>query len=122
MIFSGSNQDTTPIAPPPPPARTAKDIYLDSLSMTTNWRLGGFDNVMLADVTIKNLGARSAKDFEITCRTYGESGTEINRAHRTLLKVAAPGKTTRERELSMGFVSTQSAGARCEITGFQWGP
>lgn len=80
-----------------------------------SWRLGGFDSVLVVDMTIENKSSLNLKDFVLSCSTKGASGTELSDTKKTLYESIPAGKTKSFRDISMGFVSSQSKKAGCEI-------
>ncbi len=80
------------------------------------WQKGGFNNIMIAQFTLRNTGKRTLKDVEITCYSYGHSGTQIDRNVRTIYEQIPPGKTKRVRDFNMGLQHTQASSASCEVT------
>jgi hypothetical protein len=82
------------------------------------WRKDGFGNIMIADFTIKNDGDQPAKDFEIVCKHFAHSGTEIDSNTRTLYETVAPHGTRTFREVNMGFINSQTAQSGCHTEDF----
>lgn len=81
-----------------------------------NWEKGGFGNVQLIRMTVKNNAPFAIRDFELTCTHQGASGSDMDRNVRVIyVKVPAQG-TTRVPEVNMGFINNQVATSRCEIT------
>jgi len=81
-----------------------------------NWYKGGFDNVMLVDVTFENKGKRDVKDIELKCTHYSNSDTKIDSNTKTIYEVVAAGKSRQIKKFSMGFIHTQAAKTNCEIS------
>lgn len=109
-------------APPPTTSAPARPAAIDAyqaairdLKLDFQWKLGGFGNVMLADLTLVNKGSRPVKDIAIRCTAYGPSGTAITTTRRTLYVSIAAGKTLRIPEFNMGFHSDQAASAGCLV-------
>jgi RNA polymerase subunit RPABC4/transcription elongation factor Spt4 len=100
--------------------RQAKAAALASVKIEKySWQKGGFDNILLANFTLRNTGTRDVKDIEVTCTSYGNSGTRIDSNERVIYETIKAGKTHRLREFNMGFQHTQTARAGCEVTGLE---
>lgn len=80
------------------------------------WKKGGFDTVMIANFTLRNSGTRTVKDVEISCTSYGESGTRIDSNRKTIYEAFPAGKAKRFNEFNMGFQHSQAARAGCQVT------
>lgn len=110
-----SDNDSAPARPaaPPPPSPTA--IALAAVKLDFEWHIGGFGNVMLADFTVTNDGARGIKDFTIRCIHSAKSGTEIDRNTKVIYDVV-PAKTTKKiRDVNMGLINSQAQSSRCSV-------
>lgn len=82
---------------------------------TSSWEKGGFDNVGLMSVTIKNSNAFTVKDITISCRFAAKSGTELSDARHTIYDTIKPKSAKSFRKLNVGFINSQSARAGCRI-------
>jgi hypothetical protein len=82
------------------------------------WRKDGFGTVMVTSFVVHNAMPITVKDITVRCRAYGESGTELTRASRTVYKLFKPGKT-KVKDLNVGFIDGQARGARCEVAAMQ---
>jgi hypothetical protein len=81
-----------------------------------SWDTHGFGNVMMANFTFENRNAFSVKDIEVTCTHIANSGTKIDSNTRTIYEII-PGNGLRSvRDFNMGFVNSQAAKSRCEVT------
>ncbi len=104
-------------APPPPPKYTEKEqAALSTKLEDMNWQKGGFENVMLLDATIKNVGTKAVKDIEITCTHFSNSGTQIDSNKRVLYEAIQPGKTFKMKKFNMGIIHSQANSSSCEVT------
>jgi hypothetical protein len=85
---------------------------------TFRWRKDGFGNIMIADFTIKNDNDLPVKDFEIVCKHFAHSGTEIDSNTRTLYETVPAHGTRTFREINMGFINSQTAQSGCHTEDF----
>ena len=93
-----------------------KTVTLREVSLVLDsWSKGGFDNVMLANFTIKNPTKYPVKDITVTCTHSAPSGTEIDSNTRTIYESVQPKAQKRIRDFNMGFIHTQAQTTRCEI-------
>lgn len=81
------------------------------------WRLDGFGNVMVVDLSIENSSKINLKDFVVECETVGQSGTSLGKVRKTVFDTLPAGKTKKFKNINMGFVNSQSKRAGCEIIG-----
>jgi hypothetical protein len=93
-----------------------KDILLRDVKLGYKWYKEGFGSVMIADFTVKNPTQYSFKDFEITCTDSGPSGTVIDSNTRTIYEIVEPISTKVIKRVNMGFIHSQAARSKCEIT------
>lgn len=112
----------TPVASLPPyiyhstPKEDPKTVALRDVSLALDsWSKGGFDNIMLANFTIKNATKYSVKDITVTCTHSAASGTEIDSNTRTIYERVKPKDQKRIRDFNMGFIHNQAQSRRCEI-------
>jgi hypothetical protein len=82
-----------------------------------SWSKGGFDNVMIANFSIKNTLPWSIKDITIQCTHSAPSGTTIDQNTRTIFERVEPNKTKRITNFNMGFINSQASRSGCEIIG-----
>lgn len=116
---TSSNSQST--SSPQPSPINPKKAYSDSVSLSIDsWKLGGFDNVMIADFTITNKGSRAVKDFGIGCSLSAKSGTNIDAVYKTIYEMVPAGGKKRLRETNMGIVKTQVNSAECGISQFDF--
>jgi hypothetical protein len=92
----------------------------DRLAMKSmTWSLGGFKNVGLVNVTIENGNDFAVKDIGIRCHFSGKSGTELS-ANNYKIFDTIPAKATKKfKELNIGLINSQSAGASCSVENAQ---
>jgi hypothetical protein len=95
-----------------PKASAIASVELQKLS----WHKGGFDNVMLLDVTFLNRGSHPVKDIELKCEHFSNSGTRIDSNSRVIYEVVSPGKSKTVKDFNMGLINTQAASSECKIT------
>ena len=114
---SSSSISSSAGAPSAPPAKSPKKEALSSLEVKKlNWRKGGFENVMLVNVTFQNNGKRDVKDIELECTHYSNSGTRIDSNKKVIYEVVSAGKSRSVKEFSMGFIHSQASKTSCEVT------
>jgi hypothetical protein len=101
-----------------PPQKSPEALALESVSLKSyDWEKGGFDSIMmLKNIVIENKGARDVKDLTIECVGSAKSGTRIDKNVRVLYEIVPAGKSTRVKELNMGFLHSQVDRAGCVIT------
>lgn len=109
---SDSSRPPTTVQPPSEKAVAMANLSIKKL----NWHKGGFDNVMMVDVTFQNSGEKDVKDVELTCEHYSNSGTRIDSNRKTVYEIVPANKTKRVREFNMGFIHSQAAQTDCKIT------
>ena len=93
------------------PANPASNMTLD-----WRWHSGGFGVVMVADFTVTNKNAFDVKDIEVTCKSYGASGTSLGSVDHTIYDVVKAGKTRKFKDVNVGFINSQASKANCEVT------
>ncbi len=103
---------SSPAAPDPHEEALAK------LKLEFDWKLGGFDNVILATFTVKNGNDFAVRDLQIRCEAFGKSGTRIDRNTRTIFDVVKAKGTKRLPEANIGFVNSQADKLSCQIIDF----
>lgn len=99
------------------PTKSESESFADEyLSVRhAEWRRGGFDTVLVGDLSIKNAStAVGVKDVKLLCIVAGESGTIIDHATLTLYSVIPPKKTKRFHGVNLGFASQQVTKAACK--------
>jgi hypothetical protein len=108
VIFKQDNKERTTES-------IARLERLATLSLKHDSYKGGFDNILMLNLTIQNSGSQDIKDPEIECTIYGESGTRLGLARQTLYRsIKAKSKLT-VREFNMGLMNVQAARVGCEI-------
>ncbi len=95
----------------PQRSELARNIEIADIKFT----LGGFENVLVIKVKLKNRGTVPLKDFVFECVTVSASGTEIGRPRHTLYQSLAPGQSKTFPGVNIGFVNSQTARAGCEV-------
>lgn len=81
-----------------------------------DWNKDGFSSIMMVDATVQNHAPFPIKDFELHCVHQGPSGTDMDRNTRTVYEIVPARGSKRVREINMGFIHSQVATSRCEIT------
>jgi hypothetical protein len=90
--------------------------FLKPELVSWQWGKGGFDSVMLLkNVRIKNGRPDDIKDLIISCTVSGASGTDLQSLRTVLYDIVPAGRTKTFREINMGFVHSQAAGASCDV-------
>lgn len=100
--------------PPSPYDQAAKDLKLDF-----DWRTAGRNDVMIADIKIKNNSKYTVKDIIIKCTLYANSGTMLGKSEKTVYEILKPGKGFSLKNANMGFINPQTASASCRIPNFE---
>jgi len=102
--------------PTPTPREDPKIVAMREVKLKLNsWKKGGFDSIMLVNLTIENPTEYSVKDVSITCTHYAPSGTEIDSNSRTVYEVVPAKGRKSIREFNMGFIHSQASTTNCEI-------
>lgn len=122
--FSGGSPTSSVPSNAPEPAaqrdleqRAARDVAISAIKLEKfNWRKGGFDSVMFISGRLVNPTPHTVKDIEITCELNAKSGTQVSRNKKVLYETLGPQSTTPLRDLSMGFMHSQSDRAGCRVT------
>jgi len=79
----------------------------------------GFGTVFEATITVTNPTETAVKDFEITCRLFAASGTEIDEVRTTLYEAVPPNATKTFRKVNFGFMDSQTTNYNCRLTGLE---
>jgi len=108
MRANTSSSSTTQVSP--------KEAAIGSMKLDFTWRKDGFGSVMIADFTVHNNGLHDVKDVEVKCIHSAPSGTVIDSNTQTLYDLFKAKSTRQIRDFNMGFIHSQAAITRCEIT------
>lgn len=108
----GGGISTAATRPEPPDPRK---VALEKTTLRFAWQKGGFNNVMLADFTIKNGGPRPIKDILVRCHQSSKSGTMLSKTEETIYDVVPAGKTKIFRGVNMGLIHSQADASDCAI-------
>lgn len=112
----GSSSSVSSPSAPTPPSR--EELAFQNVELVDfSWSTGGFDNIMMAKFVIRNNNDFPVKDITIKCTHSGKSGTEIDSNTRTIYETIEPKKKRTFRDFNMGFIHSQAARSRCQITG-----
>lgn len=98
------------------PSLSPKEQALKDLDFKFDWSKGGFDNIMMIDMTIKNNGTKDIKDFTVECEHSSNSGTKIDSNKRQVYEIIKVGETKKFKEFNMGFIHSQATSSSCGIT------
>ncbi len=93
-----------------------KTAALARVKLDYTWEKAGFDNVMIANFTVRNPSKYRIKDLEITCIHFAPSGTEIDRNVRTIYEEVVPNGTRRFNKFNMGLIVGQVKSSSCNVT------
>ncbi len=93
-----------------------KSAALAAVKLEVSAEKAGFNNVMIANFTVRNPTKYRIKDLEITCNHSAPSGTVIDKNVRTIYEAVAPGGTRRFNQFNMGFIDPQAKSTACQIT------
>lgn len=108
---TGSSSSSSP--PPPDP----KNEAIEQLEMNKfSWSKGGFNNVMMINITFVNKGKRNVKDIELTCEHSSNSATRIDSNKRVIYEVVSAGKSKTIKEFNMGIIHSQAVMTNCSVT------
>ncbi len=93
-----------------------KDEFARNIELTDiKYTFGGFGNMLMIKVKLKNRGTVQLKDFVFECLTWSESGTVLDGPRYTLYQSLAPGQAKTFPRVSIGFINSQSLRASCEV-------
>ena len=93
-----------------------KADQLNAVILGFTWEKGGFDDIMFADFTLRNIASYAVKDVEITCNFFAPSGTKIDSNTRTIYELVPANSTKKVKHFDMGFIHSQAKGASCRVT------
>lgn len=93
-----------------------KDLLLRSVQLDYTCGKGGFDNVMIANFSIKNPTQYRFKDVQVKCTHFAPSGTAIDSNTRTIYQLVEAKSTKVIPDMNMGFIHSQASTSRCVIT------
>lgn len=117
-MIGGTNNSSTTSTTSSYSKPDPKSVVRSSLSLDFSWSKKGFDNIMAADFTIKNMSVHDIKDVEITCNHYSNSKTKIDSNTRTIYDVFNKNSSKKINDFDMGFIHSQAKSTSCEITDF----
>jgi hypothetical protein len=80
-----------------------------------NLRREGFGNVLVIDITVRNKSRANLVDFEITCETFGNSGTSLGENKKVLYEMVKGRSEKAFRGINMGFIDPQTKRSNCII-------
>lgn len=98
------------------PTLSPKEQALQNLEFNFDWSKGGFESIMMIDMTIKNNGHKDIKDFTVECEHSSNSGTKIDSNKREVYEIIKAGETRTFKEFNMGFIHSQAKSSSCGIT------
>lgn len=110
-----TSSNTTPLS-----RDTSRDKYvvLSKLNLDFTWKSGGFGNVMVADLKVKNDNTFAVKDLKVECSHFAKSGTKIDSNTREVFDLFPAGKSTTARGVNMGLIHSQVESSACRVTDF----
>jgi hypothetical protein len=76
---------------------------------------GGFDNVMILTMKLRNDNSFAVKDFQIVCANYAPSGTELPASFGTLYEKLEPGEIKAFKKINLGLMPPDSSSYKCAI-------
>lgn len=88
---------------------------LGAVITKTKGRREGFGNVLVIDITVKNRSRANLSDFDITCETFGASGTILGSTSKVLYERIDGRSEKTFRDINMGFINPQSKRSECQI-------
>lgn len=92
---------------------------LENVELDFNWNKSGFGSVMMAKLIIKNKNDFEVKDLVVKCDLFGNSGSRIGTATKTVYE-SVPAKTAKTiNDVNMGFINSQTSSTSCGIVGFK---
>lgn len=77
---------------------------------------GGFDNILMVNITLANKGKQDVKDIALICEHYSNSGTRIDSNRRVIYEIVTAGKSKTINDFNMGLIHSQAARTNCSIT------
>lgn len=80
------------------------------------WSKGGFNNIMMVNLTFENKSNADVKDIELTCEHFSNSGTKIDSNTRVIYEIFKAGKSKRIHDFNMGLIHSQAETTNCRIT------
>ncbi len=92
-----------------------KQVLLDKVNFIVLGK-SRFDSIMVANFFICNPTKIAFKDFTVTCKHRGSSGTEIDSNTRTIYELVEAYSAKEVRNFNMGFVDSQAKSSSCRIT------
>ncbi len=76
---------------------------------------GAFGSVLLADMTIRNRSLSHLKDFLVTCRLKGSSGTTISETQTIIYEMVEARSSKKLKEVNLGLMHSQTKSVDCQI-------
>lgn len=124
-LFSDSSESTTnqqittnnDSNSPTIEVKSSKEEALQSVSIENfEGRKDGFGNILMANFIIKNGSKYTIKDIELTCKSYANSGTELDSNSRRIYEIINANDTFKVKDFNMGFINNQVVRSGCEVT------
>lgn len=81
-----------------------------------SWSKGGFNTILVANFTLKNLNDLQVRDMEVVCEVMAPSGTTVSRPRTTVYEIIPAGKSKVFKEISVGLIHSQASGASCDVS------
>lgn len=106
-------------APRPTPSGEAVAARLPFEGVTLDrmkWTAPAGGAVAEMSFELFNANAYDVKDVPVVCRFYGNSGTEVSAATRTIFETVPRKGRKRVARLNFGFIDPQASSAVCDVT------
>ena len=97
----------------PPPLETSP---LAMLSLDYQWEKGGYDNIMIGDLTIENENPFDVKDIEIICTHFDKNGTKMDSNVRKVYETVKAKSKKAFKDFNMGFIHLKVDSTTCQVT------
>ena len=78
-------------------------------------RKGGFGNVLMIDITLRNKSIINLKDFQISCESKGPSGSVVGVNDIVLYEVVNANETRTFRKVNTGLLNQQAQSTNCQV-------
>jgi hypothetical protein len=94
----------------PPKENALKNINLESSLTRSEF------NTISGDFMISNKSKYIIKDIEITCNSYANSGTLIDKNIRVIYEIISYNDSKKIKDFDMGFINSQSEKFQCFVS------
>jgi hypothetical protein len=110
-VAAASNTAPVPASNAPTQAQVATALQITEI----DWHKGGWNNMMLLDVTVRNNGKRDVKDIKVVCDHSSSGETKIDSNSATIYGPFPAGKSKSIHEFDMGVFHDQATRTNCSI-------